>query len=309
MAGRRQPLFGSGTLGLVHARLDSSGAPASKRVKVIFKAPSAGVPSAHDLTYTDRYGTKYIIKDLDDDILAGTKTDTVAQKSAIFSTTAHREVSLVIQTVRGQGQVLTKLNQLLFAMKHRHTSWNRDRMIITSLMADPQGFDAKLTAADITRKLLAEHIIKITPGSLLHGKATMCTSGPWSWCPRLLLDLEEDEEGYDSFVAVTPKGELEGTWKTRTLSEAEMARLQPVASHPSVVMRTKLYQAKPGDVLLLDKQFAVRVQRHEHDSRGLSDRYLLVGKPDAAGRSRYIGTVSGIVDWSGGGIVQHFTVG
>jgi hypothetical protein len=57
-------------------------------------------------------------------------------------------------------------------------------MIITGLMAELQGFGSepwgRLKPSDITKKLLAGHIKRITPHALLHGQVTMCDSGPWS---------------------------------------------------------------------------------------------------------------------------------
>ncbi|KAJ4171716.1 hypothetical protein NW754_000295 [Fusarium falciforme] len=195
---------------------------ASKKVKVLFKAPAQRhnqtAPAAgFTFQFNGLREYHYVLKDLDEDILAGEKN--------LFAHTAHREASLVIQTVRGKAQQdLTKLNQLMFAMKHRHTSWARDRMIITGLMADPRGLDPNLTTSEITKKLLVDYITKITPHSLLHGNMTMCTSGPWSWCPTVLLDLAEDEEGYDSFLYITPDGELRGTWAMKTPTKEELKK-------------------------------------------------------------------------------------
>ncbi|RSL72609.1 hypothetical protein CEP53_001069 [Fusarium sp. AF-6] len=276
---------------------------ASKKVKVLFKAPAQQhggqtVPEAGFMfQYNGNREYRYVLKDLDDDILASGKS--------IFTRPAHQEVSLVIQTVRGRAQGdLTKLNQLMLAMKNRHTSWGRDRMIITSLMADPRGLESGLTAPEITKKLLVEHVTRITPHSLLHGNMTMCSSGPWSWCPPVLLDLAEDEEGYDSFLTITPNGELTGTWATKTLTKEELAKLSPVGSHPSTVIRIKRYLTAPKEVLILDKRFVVRT-----NNTVANDRYLLVTKPGPAGRSTYIGVVNGEIDWISGRVEQDIIIG
>ncbi|KAF5579834.1 hypothetical protein FPCIR_10899 [Fusarium pseudocircinatum] len=264
---------------------------ASKKVKVLFKAPEDQAVSAgvFEFRYNNQSRGRYVLKDLDEDILAGERS--------IFTHLAHQEVSLVIQTVRGQAQKdLTKLNQLMLAMKHRHTSWARDRMIITGLMAYSRGLGPDLTQAEITKRLLVEQIARITPHSLLHGNMTMCTSGPWSWCPPVLLDLAEDEEGYDSFLDITPDGELVGKWGVKTPTKEETTRLSPVGSHPSTVIRIKRYLALPEEILILDKRFVVR-QRTMTDFVA-HDRYLIVTQPGPQGRSRYIGVVSGEVDWS-----------
>ncbi|KAF4969016.1 hypothetical protein FSARC_3670 [Fusarium sarcochroum] len=258
---------------------------------VLFKAPAGQAVSTRvfEFRYNNQTQGRYVLKDLDEDILASGRS--------IFTRLAHQEVSLVIQTVRGQAQKdLTKLNQLMFAMKHRHTSWARDRMIITGLMAYSRGLGPDLTQAEITKKLLVGQIARITPHSLLHGNMTMCTSGPWSWCPPVILDLAEDEEGYDSFLDITSAGELVGKWGAKTPTKEETARLSPVGSHPSTVIRIKRYLALREEILVLDKRFVVR-QRTMNDFVA-NDRYLLVTRPGPKGRSSYIGVVSGEIDWS-----------
>lgn len=260
---------------------------ASKAVKVLFKAPrnAHDYPSRFDFSFTGKKATHYVLKDLRE-ILAG--------EHDLFVHAAYREASVAVRAIFGtetSPTSTTTLNKLLYALKHRHTSRMEDRMIIASLLINQDGRNVALPSTEITKRILTENIKKITPQSLFHGKKTISESGPWSWCPPILLDLEEDEEGYDYFLRISHNGELKGKWATKNFEKQELGKLSPISSDPTTSQRIRSRLKSSKDIIILDKRF---INRYEHV---VSDRYLVVSKPDSSGRSNYIGMVEGTIDW------------
>lgn len=80
------------------------------------------------------------------------------------------------------------ISQLLHILQPRATSFPRDKIIIAGLMAGVQDPDPLASAAQITRQILVEQGY-IETALLFHDKVPMARTGPWSWCPVSLLDL------------------------------------------------------------------------------------------------------------------------
>lgn len=259
---------------------------ASRRVKVLFKAPrNIPATSRYDIPHLMR---PYVIKDLDEDILTGEKN--------LFAHAAHREASLIIQAVRGKVKMgLTKLNQLLYPLKYRHTSRATDRMITASLMVNQDGRNVSLASHEITKRLLAIEVQRITPHSLFHKGVITSGLENWSWCPPSLLDLEEDEEGYDYFLDISLEGELKGKWNTKQFTKAELEKLSPVSSSNAISNHIKARLKSPNDIIVLDKRF---MEREKTNNGVAHDSYLLVSKPDKNQRCSYIGVVKGTLKWT-----------
>lgn len=237
----------------------------SKSVKVLFRDPN---PNARDP----------IIKDLDDDILA---------KEHDFSVhPAHRVASIVIQRVRGKWEYKHwRVAELLSALKPRYTSWARDRMIIAGLMADVKDFNPEWSKSEITKAILKNAYI--TGSALLHGQITMCNSGPWSWCPVSVLDLNEDAP-VTLPLKIDRNGAVTGRWRSRLLNDREVPR--HLNSHISIILRI--------EAALREKEKCLLLSPVEHKGLKGEGRCLLVinlREKRLEGNSviqcRYIGTV------------------
>ncbi|MCJ1380794.1 hypothetical protein MMC17_003903 [Xylographa soralifera] len=244
----------------------------SKSVKVLFRADT-GEPC---------------IKDLD--------TDIIAKQKNRFAHLAHSAVSVVVRGIREEFGVADSdgelpIDHLLATLKPRNTSWTQDRMILAGLMAGVENFDSSWSQPEITKSILKKFgTIKAT--ALLHGQVTMCSSGPWSWCPSSVFDLKGVANGVTFQLEIRDDGTVTGIWRSVPLQREDADMLQPFSSHISVVSRiiTVLRDFENGRLLFPFGRRPASGKEHEY--------YLLVvdlEKINEVRRCRYIGTVMGRV--------------
>lgn len=139
----------------------------SPKVKVLFKGTDPSKP---------------LVKDLDDDILAGDP----ARHSR-----AHWIASSLIRRLR---KPVTDVSDILTILRPRNTSWERDHKLIAALLAEWTGGGGSKTEADHTRAILG-HLGKMGMSCLFHGYETIASSGPFSWCPHALRDMPSQSTG------------------------------------------------------------------------------------------------------------------
>ena len=190
----------------------------SRSVKVLYRDPEN--PSG------------YVLKDLDDDILA----------EPPFGRLGHVVASALIRKLRGRPSTLM---DLLTILSTRSTSWNRDRMAIAALFARIKDFDYNSSRGKATRQILEEYN-SFDRSLLHHGQATIVNEGPFSWCPsNLLLGSQEllthwnplvTEPSAQVRLCPDPQeyGSVLGAWYYTVLNEDTVHEVKPLAKHLNV---------------------------------------------------------------------------
>jgi hypothetical protein len=133
-------------------------------------------------------------------------------------------------------------------------------MIIAGLLAELPDYDYyKHSMTEITRAVLI-HVRDIPRSCLLHGHATMCDTGGFSWCPVSLYDLPADSVGdllikksKDRTLTVDSESGVTGFWCYRRLDKHDTTDnfLVPYSFHLSVEMRVKIALQQWQNCLLL----------------------------------------------------------
>jgi len=211
----------------------------SRKVKVIFKGP---------------YGL--LIKDLDEQILAKIGDDG-----------PHGKASQIIRNLRAG--VIT-LNSLLTAVGPRHTSWPKDRAIISGLLADielPNNSQKDIWQQDIYKGILMK-IRKVSPGHLFHNSATMSKV---SWCPTSLFDMPTTD--LDASLDVTEALDLIGIWRRIPATEIPEVEYNWRGIHPLIREQLQLHLRDPDKCFLLSE---CRTKSSDKSSTVSVDRALLV---------------------------------
>jgi hypothetical protein len=162
-------------------------ARSKKAVKVIFKSD----------------GDSLVIKDLDRDILA---------KPGEPSSTYRQIATALIRHLRSE---ISDVNSLLTSLSKRHTSWQRDRAIISGLLAgitvgDNPTADPDATLQEVYQTILLKKGFKVFDGNLFHRSATM--SRGFSWCPTTLLDMPL-ATGETTPLKIRSNGDAVGCWQ------------------------------------------------------------------------------------------------
>ncbi|KAM4063318.1 ankyrin repeats (3 copies) domain-containing protein [Hirsutella rhossiliensis] len=161
----------------------------SPKVKVIFRGPSGP-----------------LIKDLDDQILANDDG----------CSDAHKRASDIIRRLR---RPIETLDDLLAVLGPRHTSWPKDKAIISGLLVD---LDMK--SLSLQHGIWQQHIYqgilrkmgKISPGCLFHNAATM--SRGFSWCPVDLYKMPRSPS--EASLTIDEKGNAIGMWRVIRMHDA-----------------------------------------------------------------------------------------
>jgi len=190
----------------------------SKSVKVLYKGPDPQNP---------------LIKDLDDDILA---------KDPRYSTRAYWLASSIIRRLR---RPVEDTRDLLTILRPRETCKREDRTTIAGLLANLKPDDCPECLEPRTEKTIArikKHIDRHTTrrvlttlgkvgiASMMHGKASMCESGPFCWAPEEVHEMPVDSAGDlqpgvlgDGLISVDQDGRARGDWDYRGLSPEDAA--------------------------------------------------------------------------------------
>lgn len=243
----------------------------STRVKVLFKGPDANTP---------------IIKDLDKEILASGPGQ---------ASRAHWLASSLIRRLR---QPIRGVGDLLAILRPRSTSFIRDRTIISGLLAGLPDCDYSRSETEITRDILT-HVGSIPHTILLHGQATMCDSGPFSWSAATLDDMPVDismaDEGRlelkrNTTVDVDHEGAVIGLWYYREVKQEDLLRSRIVPQGQSLAALIKIKSAlRRWPNCLIIRQYK------SDQGPALLVCTVGVGRDDEAGCSvidcRYVGVV------------------
>ncbi|KAF7157812.1 hypothetical protein CNMCM6106_003941 [Aspergillus hiratsukae] len=207
----------------------------SSKVKVIFKGS--------------------VIKDLDEDILSKSDSDTPC----------HR---LATEAIKGLRQkIIIDINDLLTVLGPRSTSWARDMAVISSILVGLQKFRGE-RQQDIYKQVLGR-LNSVAHGHLFHGSATM--TGHFSWCPTNLLDLPMVPITKESLY-IESNGGLIGTWKVIKPESVPRERYVLHSGSPLMDIKVKVtLEAADKYVLLgepdaelLTRSIAAKVLRTEH---------------------------------------------
>ncbi|KAF3926051.1 hypothetical protein ABW20_dc0108865 [Dactylellina cionopaga] len=204
----------------------------SKSVKVVFKK---------------RGKDEWIIKDLDEDILA---------KDPSECSRGHWMATKILRRLR---KGIDNVSDLLAILKPRHTAWPRDRMIIAALLAGVE-IGTDMRPATITKDIIKK-IGKISVASLLHCEATIVSSGGWSWCPSYLYDMPASPPSEFNRALLFPtsvcyvdnQGTIKGYFSARRVLREDVLyqRITPMSSNPAVILKIKTALVDWKDCLLL----------------------------------------------------------
>lgn len=247
----------------------------SPKVKVLFKNP------------TQKKGeSDYVIKDLDDDILAG---------SPRSSSRAHWLATALVQRIR---RPIDHVGDLIAILAPRSTSWTSDRTKIATLLADVPKVDFNVDDSIITRRLL-NHLGKIPYFCLLHGKPTMAEYGGFSWSAVTLNDMpvevfgsdhtcNEEAREEDHVLTIDGSGAVWGKWVCRALDEFDILsrNIKPYGDSLPVTVKVELELGRWSRCLLL------RPTEGNSDPRALLVAPIDILDDEPTVQCRYIGTVS-----------------
>ncbi|KAG7006539.1 hypothetical protein G7Y79_00014g037140 [Physcia stellaris] len=186
------------------------------KVKVLFKNPDNPMQP--------------LIKDLDRDILAGRSQ---------FTSLAHLTASRILRSVRTQ---IDSLEVLLQVLQPRSTAWDKDKLIVASLMTlDQREVDTSRSTPELTRAILAANL-SIPKTAFFHNKVPMKSHGAWSWCPPSIFDFDmrratfEADECHEP-LSIREDGSLVGAFAIFPLQQKDFDFICPYSSHPSIVHR------------------------------------------------------------------------
>lgn len=180
-----------------------------------------------------------IMKDLDRDILAG---------NGQFTSLAHLTASKLLSGVRTN---IDSVQGLLQVLQGRSTAWDKDKMIVASLMSlDQSKVDTSKSIPDLTRAILAAttDMPKIV---FFHNKVPMKSHGAWSWCPPSIFDFEMRRTTFEADECQEPlwidedDGSLSGAFAVFPLQQRDFDFMCPYSSHPSIVQRISSAKESP----------------------------------------------------------------
>lgn len=189
-----------------------------------------------------------IIKDLDRDILS---------RPQQMTTLAHFKASAILRGVRGD---ITDLRGLLQVLRARSTAWDKDRVVVASLMTlEQEGIDTSMSTPHLTRAIL-RRLITVPKTAIFHNKVPMTTHGGWSWCPPSIFDFDvgglttSDSSGgggRQTPVMVDADGCAFGRFMALTLLPEHKGRIHPYSTHPSILCRMSATLETPENCLVL----------------------------------------------------------
>lgn len=203
-------------------------------IKILFKNPDgSSIP---------------VIKDLDRDILCRPQQAT---------TLVHMKASAILRGVREDVEDLRRLSRVL---RTRSTAWEKDKMVIASLMTlDQSTVDTSKSTPTLTRDILRK-LISIPKTSMFHNKVPMAARGGWSWCPSSIFDLDvnsysnleaDTASGGQQPVMIREDGSAHGRFVAYAVPDALKNKALPYSSHPSLVYKILKALETPETCLIL----------------------------------------------------------
>ncbi|KAF7586204.1 hypothetical protein BBP40_009295 [Aspergillus hancockii] len=196
----------------------------SSKVKVIFKGS--------------------VIKDLDEDILSKSDSDTPC----------HRFATEAIKGLRKKR--VENLNDLLTVLGPRSTSWGRDMAVISSLLVGIQKSSGE-KQQDIYQQVLRK-FGWVAHGHLFHRSATM--TGHFSWCPTNLLALPMACITQER-LEIDYNGVIRGSWKVIKPNSVPGERYVLHSGFPLVDIKVKVALEAADQYVLLGEPDAVPLTR------------------------------------------------
>lgn len=159
----------------------------------------------------------------------------------------------------GSGQTPV-FSGLMSILRSRSTAWEKDRVLIASLMhaqLSEMKVDAAASVPQMTRRLLRS-MGMIPRTAILHGEAPMEARGGWSWCPPSIFELGKTSYSpshQDSTLLhdlyVSESGVAQGWFYVMPVRRDDVDGLLPYGSHPMVVAKIRTALEKPGECLVL----------------------------------------------------------
>lgn len=226
------------TRGWTGAELVATRAKGRHRVKVLFRNPDPNIAEP-------------IIKDLDGDILAGNQ--------GTVPLMGHLCASHIIRSMRNDIKDIRGLLQMLYT---RTTAWEKDRVVIASLMVlEDKNIDTSMTIPQLTRKILC-HFVHVPRTVIFHSVVPMRPHGAWSWCPPSVFDLSGNYHSRLEFDAdmlqleigtlkIDTSGEAFGSYSVLPVTAEDEEKLHLHGSHPAVLSRIKEALFTPDTCLIL----------------------------------------------------------
>ena len=249
----------------------------SHKVKILFKAKNE----------------KYVIKDLDVDILA-----------KVPGNSRHHDLAQSISKLRNTS--IRSLGDLLAVLGPRDTSKPRDLPIISGLLA---GVDvsAGLSQQEIYQRILRK-LGKVAQGNLFHNSATMSSSG-FSWCPSNILDMPLAGSGAE-LLEIGENGDVQGEWKVYPTDSVKPEAYVWKDTHPlnQVFLKSALNRETVANhVLLLENEHRNKRFPSGHDKDSTTRALLVrfVTNEESTACCRFVGPVYFITDLSSDSRKQH----
>lgn len=186
---------------------------------------------------------------------------------------------------------------ILAILRSRSTAWEKDRMLIASLMHSQFSdihfkVDATASVPEMTRRLLLS-MGEIPRTAILHGEAPMKAQGGWSWCPPSIFELGKSSYSLSHQdntllpnIYIPQSGVAHGWFYAMPVTRDNVDGLLPYGSHPMVVakIRTALEEPEECVVLKVGNPNAkmvpgllvvpVSVHRGQGSQRGMACRYI-----------------------------------
>jgi hypothetical protein len=157
--------------------------------------------------------------------------DSILAKNPASSSQIHWMVSCMIRRLCKSAEPTHHIRDILIILKPRATSWIRDRAVIAGLLAKAD-LDFREDGEHLTRAIIS-HFGRLPYSCLLHGRPTMASFGPYSWCPNSLDEMPIDKgtdmngdlshpEGIRMLEVVD--GVVSGLWDYRPVSQDEFEK-------------------------------------------------------------------------------------
>ncbi|OTA67860.1 hypothetical protein K449DRAFT_419579 [Hypoxylon sp. EC38] len=171
--------------------------------------------------------------------------------SKSLPTLAHLQASriLTLNTLQYVERSICDLSEVTFdsllrVLRPRSTAWEKDRMVIATLMWNNYmkgTLDSSLTMPQLTQGLLRS--MKIIPRSaIFHGEVPISSYGGWSWCSQSIFDLGKygyrelhDDTDWLGRMYIGERGVARAHFYVRTVTPDDKDSLCPLGSqHPMI---------------------------------------------------------------------------
>ena len=187
-----------------------------------------------------RQGDGYILKDLDNEILA---------KHPVLDSHAHWIATSYVRHLRKKSFEST--STLLSVLRPRSTSWVRDELIIAGLMCGIKDH-VELSEQQITKRIMRQ-LFRIDRVCLLHGQPTM-SELQYSWCPTRFVNLPGTYDRHSDHLVIDDDGILSWKlWEAWLISKTHVDRgiIQPLSMDMGVQAQVQQALQKPEKHVIL----------------------------------------------------------